>query len=602
MTFEHKKSVLASRITIKSVSYGLVLGACIGVLGVFLITKFVFRDNHFAKTQRQLIEVYSDQTSDDTPVNIVEFTKELQIMLGFDDRALPMFERFGEEKLVGLRNFIEETKQLEINVRPQSLKKMLLRELARIDPATTLNLVPYWTPSYRYDLVQLIFEEWSKEDVRTALKATEQLSPSQWQAAIGSILRSQPNQSQRIEEYAKTQGMENNFDRLVRDNEILEMLNDRPEEAWRAILNDDVSNELQEDLIFDVLDAWIYRDGYHVLSQIYEFRHKFDRIRLEEVLSRVVQHHPDEAFRIVVSLSKERLNWLLPIVMEAWSKQEPEAAYYALETVENFNAIYLTSTIVRQWARSDPASVLQQLESIPRFLREDAATSAMSELTYQNPLVAKEFLSNWQEVLGIDVSNLEKILVRDWARQNAEDAFSWIQERVDSASPRYAQMLQDVLLNIAPDNPDRALEIALSQPNGSLFMRLLFENLVHTLGANGHIDNVMSILDQIPYEAHLGTFSALSGHLISENRWEDAIQLSDRVPEESRTWYFSKLAFHGILTNVSTLIEQLDSLPSDQMRTAIAKEILRWHENERRIISDEQLKNLRSIASGTTER
>lgn len=576
---------------------GLVLGICIGVLGVFLISQLVSKERPVEKLDSGRLETTREPVDGENTLPDTEVARVIQNVLGFEDVALPVFERFSEEKLIGMSNFIEETKQLEDPLPLQALKRLLFGELARNDPVATLDLLQYLAAADRHDFVQIVFEEWSKIDLEAALQATELLNPSQWQTAIRSILSTLPNQGHRVEQYAKAQGVEIQLDKLIEENEMQLLLNQRPDEAWRAIMEDDVSNELQKSLLVEVLSAWIYRDGYQVLDQIYEFRHKIDRFRLEEVLFEVVQHQPAEAFRNVVSLSNERLHWLLPTVLEAWSKRDPEAAYSALETVENFGGTFLYLTIIHDWARIDPASVLQQLESLSRSQREDAASAAMSELTFQDPQLARELLSNWEEVLGIDVKNLENIFVRNWARQNPEDAYSWVQENINESSTQYADMLQDVLLNLAPDDPEQALEIALSQPISSLFTQILFANIVQTLSTHGHIDHVISVLDQIPDEAHTGTFSVMARHLVLSDRWEDAVQLRDHVSENLRIWYYEKLAYHGIETNVHALIGRLDSLPSNEMRAIIAREILRRQENEGNIVSAEQVKHLRSIVS-----
>ncbi|MYD46428.1 MAG: hypothetical protein F4W92_08760 [Gammaproteobacteria bacterium] len=591
------KSILALSPAKKTAICGLALGACIGLFAVFLITQFVFSEQPRETDEHRQFDTAVKQIERGSNRQEVETARELLQILKLNDDSLPVFERFSEESLVGIADFISETKQLDYPVSSQSLTSLLIRELTRINPDATLDLVPHWTLSDGQDFVRMVFEEWSDTDLSAALQATEQLRASQWQTAIRAILRTQPNQSHRVEEYAKAQGMENKLVSLIEENEILELLNQRPEEAWYAVLDDDVSNGLQKDLITEVLNTWISQDGYQVLDRIYEFRHKIDRFRLREILSEVVQHHPEEAFRHIVTLQKEKRDWLLPIVLETWAKRDPEAAYYALESVEKFSGRFLSSTIVSDWARSDPVSVLQKLESLPRSLREDAATAAMSELTSQDPQTAMEFLSNWKEILGVDGRNLEKVFVKDWARQNPEEALTWVQENVDEAHPILADMVKDVVLNIAPDDPERALEIALSQPSRSIFTQVYFESLVRTLGTLGHIDLVMSILDQIPKAAELGTFSAIAWHFVGDERWEDAVQLTASVPEDLQTWYFKRLAFHGIQNNVHTLIEKLDTFPSSEMRTTMAREILRWHEDVQSIVSDDQVKHLRSIVA-----
>lgn len=125
--------------------------------------------------------------------------------------------------------------------------------------------------------------------------------------------------------------------------------------------------------------------------------------------------------------------------------------------------------------------------------------------------------------------------------------------------------------------------------------------MVSSLGASGHIDLVISILDQVPEKALGGTVNEITRNLIHEGRWDEAIQQGSNVAESERMWYFDRLGFHGSRDDVQELLDRLHSLPSDDVRSVVVRRILSTHQLFGNLLTDSQRKDLESLSDQLPE-
>ena len=318
---------------------------------------------------------------------------------------------------------------------------------------------------------------------------------------------------------------------------------------------------------------------------------------LQALLSDLVQYRPKESFQHVVSLPRDRREWLLPIVLTAWAKRDPQVAYTALTELNYFDQSSLGQTILREWASIAPRSLLEQIDAIPRTERNRTAKVATTQLTKQSPALMQEILSNWIEIPGVKRNELYREFIRYWSKQSPNEAYKWVVESVPNDGEEQAYMLSYVLAELSHKEPARALNIALAQPESSYYSQnnIFFGGLISTLGVNGHTDLLISSLEKIPAKFHMTTVGALARHLVAANRWDDAIELQEKLSNDLRAKYFEKFAVHGLNHNVTELINRLDALPSDDIRLTVVQTVLTSNQYSRSALTDEQLINLQAM-------
>lgn len=587
----------------RAIRLGVAFGACIGLSLSFLIVQFTDWRIFENKTGIQGHESKNQLRGNEAILNAGETTRFIQTVLELEDETDSVFEKFDPTKLLSIMDLLANNKQYSDAVSARSLRNLVIAELALFDPEVTFHLLDYLPPLDRNELVHVIFSTWARADLQAALLATKQLSSSQWNVAVLAILESRPERLQEIEEFMESVKLTKSLETLIQEKEVRNLLSTNPREAWHSIARDSVYDEEQINLLQDVLSAWVYQEGFAVLDQIYASRHQYSSYVLNDLILETVKFQPQQAFLYANSLTRDKQRWLIPIIVEAWSTRDPQAAFQALETIDALDKRQIHSKIFQNWATHNPSNLLEALESLPRSQRGIAARNAISQITMESPQLAQEILTNWSDVLGVRFSELKRVFVRYWALQNPEEAYQWIVANESASNELYTYMLEQVLSNLSRLDPQKALDIALSQPETSHYVQTgySFSNLLRSLGKSGHIDLVITVLDQVPVQSQVSTVNTLVELLVSAGRWEDAVQQGDNVNEDVRMWYFDRFGFHGCSTNVTELIKRLDSLPSDDIRAIVVKRVLAYHESTGTILTDHQLKHLRSLAERLPE-
>lgn len=165
-------------------------------------------------------------------------------------------------------------------------------------------------------------------------------------------------------------------------------------------------------------------------------------------------------------------------------------------------------------------------------------------------------------------------------------------------------MLDSILSNLADDDPQRALEIALSQPETSRYMKegwIFLDRLISVISLKGQVDLIITNFDKIPKNSQRSTVNTVARRLIEANRWDDAIQITEKMSDDLQTYYFDRFASHGSTHNVSELIDRLDSLPSDEVRLIVIQRTLASNEFARNVFTEQQLLHLQTLKDQLSE-
>lgn len=599
----HTKTLISDinvRTRIWIISFGCVLGVCIGVL-VFTLTSSL-TDRELLNPGSRLHDLDTEverETSHTHPfLNAIDPTSLLTKVLGSGLGSDDLLDRFDPSELLTLSSLINKAQQSDYSIPLKTLRKLLIGDLARIDSVATLGIIEHLPPPEWNELIYIVCSNWSIRDLSGALRAIEDLHLPIRETAISVVLDTRRDQLPWIEEYLDARTLTPRLKNLIAEEELREKISTHPLDVWNEITKDTLSNVEQKGILLELLSVWVFQEGKLVFDHIYESRHVISPSLVRDLVFAIVQHQASDTFQYAISLPQNRRNWLLPIVLEKWSEQDPQVAFQALAEVKNFDGSLIRFIILRNWAQLDPGSLLAKLESLPRSQRGNAATEAISQLTRINPSATKTVLSNWSGILGVDVNKLRRAFVREWAKQSPVEAFVWLRDNVQDGGEEHAYMLDNILSSLARDEPERAFEIAVSQHSSSYYMQsgFFFGSLISTICIRGHIDLVISNFERVPVSAQISTVNTLATHLIGASRWEDAIQLIEAMSGDLLNWYFDRLGYHGAATNVSELINQLNSLPSDEARSIVVQRVLSSHDLSGGILTDNQLKQLRSLS------
>ena len=593
---------LTTRSKTTIIGLGVVLGLGIGIALSFIVLKYTHWTKFVFNKEVSLLEPSGDLRVLESSLTPLEVIPLIQSVLGMSMDSDSILEQYEQQQLLSLANLISKIERLNVSFSKYAKKRLIVAELVRIDPQLTLDLIEYLPVDDRSEAVQTIFTSWSFSDLPVALQATKSLNVPLWRVAMRTMLETRADAFKTIEAHTDSLGHLQRLANIYKAEETQSAMSSDPLEAWQLITQDSVSDHEQIDLLKDIVSTLVYQNGFEVLDQIFESRHRLDSNILHTLIHELVQYQPQDYFQHVLSLPRQDQTWLLPIVFEAWSDSNPQEALRVLDQIEKFDISVIRSTVINNWARSEPLSLLEELKSLSTAQRSKAATDALYQITRQNPQLAQEILLNWSHVVGVRLKDLQVTFVQNSARQNPEETYRWLSENVPANEEEHAYMLSLVLSSLSEEEPEKAISIALSQPDTSHYVQgQYFDYLVSSLGASGHIDLVISMLDQVPEKA-LGTLvNEITRNLVHEGRWDEVIQQGSEIAENERMWYFDRLGFHGSRENVQELLDCLDSLPSDDVRTVVVRRILSTHRSFGNLLTDSQRKDLESLSAQLPE-
>ena len=182
---------------------------------------------------------------------------------------------------------------------------------------------------------------------------------------------------------------------------------------------------------------------------------------ISTVLSQVARTHPDEAIATLQTLSSNGQNqFLAAMVLPTIANDNPAKAAELIQQLPAGQGQQMAITqIARQWMEQDPEAALDWIATQSEQTQVMAMRQAGNQLAYQNPDKAIELM----ERLPASVrSSWVPTIAAAKAQNNPQEAAEWIQEF--RGERNYPQMLQQVSATWAQQDPQAALEFALSQP------------------------------------------------------------------------------------------------------------------------------------------
>lgn len=519
--------------------------------------------------------------------------------LTFED-YLDLLEAKSNDQLVQLAM---QTFDVEQDSQIQLLQDLLIATVTNRNPESALNLIWKFPWNRHQKLINFVVATLSTDELKKALEIVQSLPQSYQEDALRTMVASQDDLSESdwngLTEDAQVSKL---VIRLLRETEAIEQL-DQPTVAWEQLLQDDVANDEQIELFVKIANARIEAEGYEVLSLFFETMYPNDQVVLESVMRNALYTEPNRAFQAVKSMPYESRNFVMPILIDAWANHEPKEAYFAV-TEFGYNKLQVFyRKLIAEWAKHDPKSVLESMGQIERGDRGSAASLAVRELAKTNPEKVIQRLGELKKISGVPDENIESELIMSWSEYDPLEAIAWIQEATLTGSSIQGDLLFSALRNYIQVDPDKALEIAFEQPLDSSFVqRGKVGDLFSTLLLNsGNLDKAISLLDHLPEAAIYDGFVAVGDELLKDERWADALNLADELDSNLKERYLFTITLSAAYHGVQNLIDQLKEMPNNKTRKYIASELVREQERRGDVLTEQQLKFVRSLLPASDE-
>lgn len=508
-------------------------------------------------------------------------------------RSVALLSILGQASESQVLALLEQSKSIANPYRRLSMQSDILRRLAILDPVQAMTHATQVAWNRRAPLVRAIFSEWVHTDFEAAVAHARGLVDSDLRVALEVILKSRSDWSElEAVDFARAFGHESLALDLLEQAHVASAVDD-PEAAWNAILNDSRTDDEQTEALSDILEYWVMREGSDVISQIEEsISHiGYPGYVLSSALGHLTEIAPQNTFELARNLGDNISEFALRSVSREWAGFDPQAALDAVSTIDDgVLRNQLMGFTADRWGALNPRDLLENLSDFPENLHHRARGSALSNLANESPLEAAQLMLEIQD--GVKYHGFG--VIASWSRQDALGALDWILSRPQDEQQR---LLSGVLYYVVQEDPQRALEIALSTPipksgPGGLEQRVI--NMV----AQIDVDQAIAMLPKVRDHASTKTFSYVDvcRVLMQRNEPFRALDLGLELPEPLQRGFFSNFFIQWRLADIVGIYESIEKLPSAALKSQAASQILTYHVSgdyrPYRYFSDKQLQEI----------
>ncbi len=522
----------------------------------------------------------------DPPTNSSE-VRNISDLSGIESdfsRSVALFNLLRTADKPTLRALIRQSAIVEPTSRRREIHTAIFRRFAELDPVGALNEIKGFQTQQQRFLVEAVFREWSVMDLDSALEAATQLGRANKSAAIAAILTTRDDLSQELRsEMAVQMGDEELGLELISESRQYDMI-ENPSEAFSQLLNDSMDNDYQWELLVRVAEEWIERDGLQAIAQISsEFTDRFERSKiLSSIYDVIAATDPLRAFEHAQTLPVASRMLALNSLARAWAEEDYQEAWDGVSSVEALSTRReLQSTVVDTWGGQDPRGLLENLHLVPDALVKDARETAIREISRTDPEEAVGWLKKIGE--GAYSSSMMYSLVLNWTQQDPEAALEWVNSEPNIANIR-DRLVSQVFEELTMIDVERAMNLALEDSRG------LEKEVVSRLAVRD-AESAIALLPRVREEHALDAYVTVGWSLIHDNDTETVLKLADQLAKEQREPYLARTIPMWARESPKSLIDAIETLPSEALKTQSAQEMTRaneWRNN----LSDEQIRYL----------
>ena len=562
---------------------------------------------------------------------------------GYD---LPQLSQYGTDfsRTVALLELIDGSSEEELqelldmsrNISRTSIRNetvtAIAQKLTALKFPNILELVEHSPDTQRGSLVTGVFRELSLRNLDESQTLAMDLDESSRRTALETILETRSDLSADLREEIAANLGDTNYAVKSHSENVAMSLIDRPDEAWHALTSDDVDNAYQIRMLEQIGSHWIERDGLDVLPQIatsLSANYGFEVQAL--IVSRFSERDPAQAFDAMQSLPQDEKRAILPIVARTWAQKEPEKAFEAAASLDDFqytesvvravvevwaalepeaayeaaNALDPTNSrnsivkrVVLTWARNQPKNLIEKIELFDREMQIYGAERAVATLVVTNPKDALLVLESLDSKIG-DTSTISRAMGREWSKHDPSSALEWILSESQRENSQRLELLEEALSSLVHEDPHRAFDLALQQPlewenaNG-------MESIVLREISRVDIETAIDLLPQVRKGSIRMSVMWIGGELVEGNEPLRAIDLAKLLTGDARENYLLGIGYKWSETHPIQLYRMLEQLPNEKLRSMMASKLV--ESNARNpVLSDAQIDRVKTYVSSNEE-
>ena len=540
----------------------------------------------------------------------IEVTDDsLLITIDIDGLRLLLKAKSSYERAITLQDVIGRRTELELlklfadveNIQPTSLRdeiqSAIIRRLAKGRPRNALDQLAALAEVRRMPLIEVVFEEWSVNDLNPSIEFAKSINGKSKIAALKGILGSRIDLP---DDVRRGIALQLGNEQFILDQWAAQTIQDDfddPSAEWTDYLAIHGGNfqELSPDqmsLLASIARSWIGQDGFGPMAQAISssLNDYDDSVSVVELLlNHLVIHDP----RVVLEAAGDMSSEVRSIIVQALTnlaKINPEAALEIASLMESGGSdVVLQRAAIGGWIETDPKSALESLARFPDAFQDWIKQRSLMSMVQSMPEEVPQFIPIVSD--GTQMEIIVNNLALNWARKDPMAVFEWLQSE-PKAQKWHGDVLDSVIENLARKDPEEAIRFALEQPpreyDGVGWEDSVVWNIAHT-----DIDAAVALTDRARDEkTRASMYRSIGQVLINQAQFERAMDWAENLKEEKRGEYLERVVSSWVWGNPEQLYASMDDLPSDRLREVAAEWLIDTNVHQK-AFSEEQIEQLR---------
>ena len=362
-----------------------------------------------------------------------------------------------------------------------------------------------------------------------------------------------------------------------------------PVQRWKALVNDGVKNESQ---IVELIETALEVVSKHGLEGLLQIEDSIDsgtvsRAVVESIVFEEARLH---GFQSTFDKAKNNLSGqiqekLLPEIVRAWSNIDPKKAFAAVTTVdEELISIPLRKLSLARWAKLEIDGLIEFLPTLPPDIQWYARFLIGLQTSLSSPSSA---ISMFEEPILSEIDKaFAQTIAENWSKEDPDAALKWSTEQKFISSEVRNRVLASVLYNIAKQDPQRAIALALDQPVGFFGIGVegyVIEKLVQTDPEMAEV-----LLSQVrDSETALYASRAVGMNHVLDFNFEEAIDIGRDLEQLVRADYFESIFYLCVQTHPIKLLELLDEIQTLSARSLASMHLIEFNRSMQALDEDQ---------------
>ena len=459
------------------------------------------------------------------------------------------------------------------------------RRLASLNPLLAFDQLDSFDRVQRNGMINVLFREWGRVAPEDAIASAESLTSTERYMAFQLILQNADSLTdsdrKKLSDFVP-RGISVSPETFVSIRDIQKL---EPETAWNRAVSQ-ISNDMDSiTLALNAAVPWIQRDGVEALRKIAPTLPN-DSIRasvLPPLAEMVAMYEPEEALTFMQDYPERDDHPFTATnrILQKWTADDPQSALAAAARLDSRSqSTKLQVQALKAWAKHEPEVVWDYLTHQSREIREKVRSDVLFAMTHDEPHKALALVETVED--SQEQNRLQQMLLRHWGHNSPRSALDLL--LTQPINDQNSTMILAAITHLTEQNPRAAFELAM---NSEIPLKDQMQLRIVQTTARTDSDLAIEFLGSISPQLRAQAAPHIGRAMLSYDP-SRAIEFGQSLDSEFQNAYYQHLFSNVMSDDVYAFIQVLDELPSQQLVSLAARNLLSRFERSDRLSSDEK--------------